>query len=198
MNSRPYNDRWQVADKINSAMNQNNLVNQTSSYFTRRTFLGYTSLSVLIAYLPACSKSTDSVLPLTDELIEENEFRQLFEVIFPSSRLKLEDYRAAVLKRIRQLNKEQLSLVNFLYQQFKQQLWLKSVVAEKPYTHALGEHCLATILRSEDADKINKALDIIYMEIIKTNGIPIALWQRKLSFFNKKCVYWSNYDQAVG
>lgn len=188
------NQRWKIADKLENIKNHSSR-HLSSGHIDRRTFLTCTGVSLLAVLVPSCAEHGSDTL--TEALIQETEFKQFFDVIFPASILGLEQYSQPALKRIQHLKNKEAMLVAALYQRFKHQLWLKNLFSKQVYTADIGGECLADILQSGAVDESNEALDIIYMEVIKLDGFSSAIWGRRLAYYNKKCVYWNNYDQPV-
>ena len=160
---------------------------------SRRAFCSLASLSVITATLPACSSYETDIKRLSEEI----EFGQFFDILFPAADLGLQEYRQRALTRLQRLSKEQVQQVNATYQRFKSLLWVKSDLNTQAYTTARGEACLSELLQSTQAKQYNHALDIIYYELSKDKKLITALWGRKFSVTDKKCVYWDNYDKAV-
>lgn len=174
-----------------------NLFNQAENFSTRqinrRTILKYSGLSFLSYCVLGCSSDIKDI----EALSLESEFQQFIEVVFPATELGLELYRASLLKRISNLKDNKAHVVIALYKRFKARLYLKTFFGNKTYTQDLGVICLADILQSMHSESSNRALDIIYRELSKIDGLVDTIWGRPFSLTDKKCIYWDNYDQAV-
>lgn len=162
---------------------------------SRRTFCTFTGLSLVSFFLPGCSTSDNNTS--LKMISQEPEFNLFFDIIFPASDLGLNEYRAAVLSRIQRQTGEDETVIKQTFKRFKRLLWLKSDLGTKSYSKVMGEACLIDLIHSRFADQCNRALDIIYFELSKENKLLAALWGRKFSLSDRKCIYWGSYDQAV-
>jgi len=174
-----------------------NLLNQANTIpapiISRRTFCLFASTSFISILLPGCNLSKTRL----QELSQEIEFKNFFDVIFPASSLGLNKYSDNAFSRIQQLSGKHALVISKVYLQFKNRLLVKSEQGTKGYNRAMGEACLIDLMHSKHADQCNFALDIIYYTISKDNKLITALWGRKFSLNDRKCVYWDNYDQAI-
>ncbi len=183
------NDKQQVLDLLTQAKHD------TAPLISRRHFCTLTSLSLASLLLPGCSNSEHNKnLQL---LSQEAEFKQFFDIVFPASGLGLNAYKKSAIARMKRLTDEHALYVIQFYKHFKTQLWLKRDLGTIAYNRAIGEVCMIELLHSEHAEQYNYALDIIYYELSRYSKLITALWGRKFSLTDKKCVYWDNYDQAV-
>ena len=180
------NDNQQVLDLLNQT---NNI---PAPMVSRRTFCTLTGLSLISFLLPGCSNNTD-----LQTLSQEDEFGQFFDIIFPASNLGLVKFNESALARVQHLTNKHALYVIQLYKHFKKHLWLIRDMGTKEYNRTMGEACLSQLLNSKHANQYNHALDIIYYKISNDNKLITALWGRKFSLTDKKCVYWDNYDQAI-
>ena len=181
------NDKQHVLDLFNQAEPPSNLS------IDRRTFCTMTGLSLIGLSLPGCSESHTALKAVT----QETEFTQLFDILFPASELGLSQYREKVLSRIQRLSDEKAEVVIQLYKRFKGHLWLKRDLGMKEYSKSIGEACLTDLIESKYADQCNLAMDTIYYELSKEKKLMTAIWGRKFSVTDKKCVYWDTYDKAI-
>ena len=166
-----------------------------AAVITRRTFCTFTGLSLISFFLSGCSGSESNTN--LKAISREDEFNLFFDVIFPASDLGLNKYRETALSRIQRQTGKNATLITQTYKRFKRILWLKSDLGTKSYSKKMGEACMIALMHSKYAEQCNLALDIIYYELSKDNRLLTALWGRRFSLNDKKCVYWDNYDQAV-
>ena len=181
------NDKQYIVDLFNQA----DLPSSLS--IDRRTFCTMTGLSLIGLSLPGC---TDNHTMLK-EVTQEAEFVQLLNILFPASELGLSQYKEKVLSRIQRLSDEKAEAVIQFYKRFKGRLHLKRDLGTKEYSKVIGESCLVDLLQSKHENQCNLAMDIIYYELSKEKKLMTALWGRKFSMTDKKCVYWDTYDQAI-
>lgn len=184
------NDKQQVFDLINQA--NHHLV----PAINRRTFCTFTGLSLISFFLPSCSNNEKNTIIL-QKISQESTFHQFFDVIFPASDLGLNKYTETALSDIQDITNKSALVIIQTYQRFKRRLWVKRNLGTKDYNRTMGEACLIDLMNSKYADQCNLALDIIYDEISKDDELITALWGRRFSLNDKKCIYWKNYDQAV-
>jgi len=181
------NDKQHVLDLFNQAEQPISLA------IDRRTFCTMTGLSLIGLSLPGCTDSHTTLKIVMQEI----EFSQLFDILFPASELGLSQYRDKVLSRIQRLSDEKAEVVTQFYKRFKSRLHLKRDLGIKEYNKAMGEACLIDLIESKYADQCNLAMDTIYYELSREKKLMTALWGRKFSVTDKKCVYWDSYDKAI-
>ena len=183
------NDKQHVFDLFNKA--NHHLV----PAINRRTFCRFTGLAFISFFLPGCSDNEKNIN--LQAISQESAFHQFFDVLFPAFDLGLNKYKQTAMSLVQHLTNDRAQVVIQIYQRFKRRLWVKRNLGTKDYDRTMGEACLIDLLNSKHAEQCNLAMDIIYYEISKDDGLLTALWGRRFSLNDKKCVYWDNYDQAV-
>lgn len=183
-------ERQTIATVLNQAISKPLLAKR----YSRRTFLKSCTLPLFALLLPGCSESSRNMIK---GLAKEGEFQQFFAIIFPAGETGLENFVVAALQRLENLVDDDAHSVAILYRRFKINLWMKTYFGIKPYNKILGETIVSEMLHSDNADSCHHALDIIYREFSQVENLAGSVWGRKYSQFDKKCVYWENYDQSL-
>ncbi|NOQ64649.1 MAG: hypothetical protein GQ582_09075 [Methyloprofundus sp.] len=189
LSTHPSDDKQQVLKRLSPT--------QDTTYFpikiSRRHFCTLSSLALISVALPSCNLSDTRLQELIQQ---EPEFKKFFSAIFPAKDLHLENYIDYALDIIQRLPSKHATPIMHTYMQFKTQLAVKSKTAND-FNKAMGEACLIAVMESEHGVECQSSLDIIYYHLSKDSQLGEAIWGRKFSISDKKCAYWSNYDQAI-
>jgi hypothetical protein len=164
----------------------------------RRKFVKYLSFSFVgVGLLSACSAKDEDNATMVDISLQD-QFHVLWQVLFPAEELGLDRYAEEGLSRILRLQGDQAASVIGFYQLFKSRYRINGWFGLKAQDSvSVGATAIADILRSDDVDDANRALDIIYGELRKVKGLAHGMWGRPYSGYDKKCLYWESYDQPV-
>lgn len=161
----------------------------------RRRFLQSTSLTLGLSLL-GCTPSTPKAL---EDIVTEAGFHHFLDVLIPAPLKGLQRYKTQLKTRLTRLNPQEQELIVYSYMLFKQE-FMNTFTAFEHYTLVKGEAILSQLLADTvftDADKVNQALDIIYIKLSEMSGVGHYLWGRPYSQAGRMCAYWDNYDQPV-
>jgi hypothetical protein len=171
---------------------------ESQATIKRRDFFEYLLISTLsVGLINACS-TDETVKASMSEIAAQEQFQLFWHVLFPTQELGLDRFANACLNRVMSLQGDNAKRIIKFYAQFEKQLTINSWYGLKDQKSPDdGLAAISDILRSDNAKDANEALDIIYNEIFKVNGMLEEMWGRPFSAFDKKCLYWETYDKPV-
>lgn len=162
----------------------------------RRAFLRSSVVAFGFSLL-GCSPSTPKNI---EAIVTEAGFHYFLDVLIPAPLKGLQKYKSQLIKRLSRLSAQEAELIVYSYLRFKE-AFIQTFTAFDHYSLAQGESILAQLLKGDalftDADKVNQALDTIYIKFSEIRGVGYYLWGRSYSRAGRRCAYWDNYDQPV-